>query len=196
MPTSMPSSGLSLLRSLLVPFVVATLLVLGLPAAASAHTSTAATVSATSAVSSAQKAKAAKAAAAKAAKVKVAKKIQRALKVAKQQKGDPYRYGGTGPSAFDCSGLIYYATRKAGITGVPRTSSAQSSHVRRIHKKWLRAGDLVFFHSGGRVYHVGMYVGRNSGGDRVILHAPGSGKRVKYERIWTNSWFAGTLRRA
>lgn len=193
MPTPMPKSGPSVpavLRGLLVPFVVATLLVLGLPAAASAHTSTSTSTSAL-----AQKT-ALKAKAAKAAKIKAAKKIQRVLKVAKQQKGDPYRYGASGPSAFDCSGLVYYAARKAGFKNIPRTSSAQSSHVRRISKKWLRSGDFVFFHSGGRVYHVGIYVGRNSKGHRVIVHAPSTGQRVKYERIWTNSWFPGTLRRA
>jgi cell wall-associated NlpC family hydrolase len=196
MPTPMPKSVLSALRrGLLVPFVVATLLILGLPTAASAHTSTA---SSTVSQKVSQKAKAAKAA--KAAKVRAAqlraKKVARVLEVAKNQRGDRYRYGASGPSAFDCSGLVYYSTRKAGFKNVPRTSSAQSRYMKRIDRKWMRPGDFVFFHSGGRVYHVGVYAGKNKSGDRVIVHAPYSGSRVKGERIWTNSWFPGTLRKA
>ena len=192
MPSGHPSALRSTIRSLLVPFVVATLLVLGLPAAASAHTSTATPVAAKSSVSTAQKAKAAKAATAKAAKVKVAKRIQTALKVAKQQKGDPYRYGAAGPNAFDCSGLIYYSYRKAGIS-VPRTSGQQAAHARRISKGNLKRGDLMFFHNSGRVYHAAIFLGWKDGRAQ-LLHSPGSGKRVQVVRTWTTQWFGGTLR--
>ena len=51
----------------------------------------------------------------------------------------------------------------------------------------------MFFHSGGSVYHVGIFVGHN-GGRRVILHAPNSGEVVHRERLWTHQWWAGTLR--
>lgn len=116
-------------------------------------------------------------------------KIWRAFKVARNQKGDPYRYGGSGPGAFDCSGLTSFAYHRAGLD-LPRTSRAQAGRVRHISKDRLRRGDLVFFHSGGRVYHVGLYAGRNK-----VLHAPNSGTRVRTDRIWTKSWFGGTLRR-
>lgn len=181
------------LRTLAVPFIVVPMLILGLPAAASAHTPSDVRAVSLKSGSSAK----AKSAQAKAWAKKVrAKKVKRVLTVAKQQRGDRYRYGAAGPNAFDCSGLVLYSARKAGFKNVPRTSSAQSKHMKRIDRKWMRPGDFVFFRSGGRVYHVGIYTGRNSSGDRVIVHAPGSGKRVKYERIWTNSWFPGTLRGA
>lgn len=120
-------------------------------------------------------------------------KVGNALTIAKRQLGDPYRYGAAGPDRFDCSGLLYFATHRAGFTGVPRTSSAQARHMRRIHRSNMRAGDFVFFTNGSGVYHAAIYLGVQDG-RRRILHSPGSGQRVKRSAIWTNSWFAGTLR--
>ncbi|UPK76227.1 C40 family peptidase [Nocardioidaceae bacterium SCSIO 66511] len=118
-------------------------------------------------------------------------KIKKAMKVAKRQIGDPYVYGATGPGSFDCSGFTSFAFRKAGIK-LPRTSDAQARHARSISRKKLRRGDLVFFHSGGNVYHVGIYWGRNNG-HRIILDAPRPGQRVGFTRVWTNSWFPGRV---
>lgn len=120
------------------------------------------------------------------------KKIQRAVRVARNQIGDPYVYGAAGPGAFDCSGLTSFAFGKAGIS-LPRSSDAQGAHVKRIAKSRMKRGDLMFFHSGGGVYHVGIYVGRKNG-DRVILHSSQSGRPVQRDPVWTSSWFGGTLR--
>jgi cell wall-associated NlpC family hydrolase len=120
-------------------------------------------------------------------------KIDRALQVAKQQQGDRYRYGAAGPSAFDCSGLVYFATHRAGFDRVPRTSSQQARFMDRIKRKRMRPGDFVFFTGRSGVYHVGFYAGRRDG-RRVIVHAPSTGSRVRTEAIWTDRWFAGTLR--
>jgi cell wall-associated NlpC family hydrolase len=121
-------------------------------------------------------------------------KVLNALEIIRNQQGDPYRYGAAGPDAFDCSGLMQYAFRRAGFEGIPRTSSAQAGWVRRISRDAMRPGDLVFFHSGGRVYHVGVYAGRLNGA-RTIIHSPNSGSRVHRAKIWTDSWFVGTKRR-
>ena len=124
-------------------------------------------------------------------------KIGIGLDVVRHQKGDPYSYGAAGPNAFDCSGLIYYSFRKAGFKHVPRTSSAQARHMNRIERSQLRRGDFVFFHRGGaspgNVYHVGVFAGWDNG-RRTIIHAPYGSQSVHRERIWTNEWFAGTLR--
>jgi cell wall-associated NlpC family hydrolase len=117
----------------------------------------------------------------------------KAMHVAKNQKGDPYRYGATGPRSFDCSGLIYFSYRKAGFTQIPRTSDAQARFARRIPKRRMRKGDLMFFHNGGNVYHVAVFTGWHNK-RRWMVHAPSSGKRVHSARPWTRSWFAGTLR--
>ncbi|MDT9595284.1 C40 family peptidase [Nocardioides zeae] len=101
---------------------------------------------------------------------------------ARSLQGTPYRYGGTSTSGFDCSGYVKYVYERVGVN-LPRTSSAQRSGTQRILSKDLRAGDLVFFHSGSRVYHVGIYSGRHG----YIWHAPGSGDRVKLERVWSSN---------
>ena len=121
-------------------------------------------------------------------------RVERAMTVASAQKGDPYPYGAAGPGAFDCSGLMFYSFRRAGFSHIPRTSSAQSHFAHRISRSNMKRGDLMFFYDGGGVYHVGMFAGY-SHGSRYVLHAPYSGTRVRVERVWTDSWYPGTLRK-
>jgi cell wall-associated NlpC family hydrolase len=128
------------------------------------------------------------------AKRRVAQRVLSARDVAMRQRGDAYAYGAAGPDRFDCSGLIRYAYSRAGFD-VPRTSSAQAGHTRRIAKKDMRPGDLMFFGGSGGVYHAGIFL-RWSRGHAVMLHAPGSGERVRVSVPWTSQWFGGTLRRA
>jgi cell wall-associated NlpC family hydrolase len=119
--------------------------------------------------------------------------VSRAARIALAQVGDPYRYGAAGPGSFDCSGLIYYSFRKAGIRNVPRTSSAQAGRAHHIKKSSLRRGDLMFFTNGGHVYHAAIFLNWDHG-RAVMLHSPRPGQRVRRERAWTSSWFAATLR--
>ena len=119
-------------------------------------------------------------------------RVSRAARVALQQVGDPYRYGAAGPRAFDCSGLMQYSFRRAGIK-IPRTSSAQARRAHRISKRKLRRGDLMFFTNGGGVYHAAMFLKRDRRGV-VMVHAPGSGQRVKRAHAWTGRWFAARMR--
>lgn len=83
----------------------------------------------------------------------------RALSVAKAQYGDPWRMGATGPSAFDCSGLVLYSYKKVGKT-LPRTAQSQYNKSRKISRSNRQVGDLVFF--GNPVYHVGIYAGKGT----------------------------------
>ncbi len=87
--------------------------------------------------------------------------------------GIPYRYGGQSPDAgFDCSGLVYFTYRQAGVD-VPRVSADQFKISRKISYKDIRDGDLVFFQDQSKLSHVGIYVG-----DGMFIHAPSSGKSV------------------
>ncbi len=85
--------------------------------------------------------------------------------------GAPYRYGSAGPSAFDCSGLVYWSFKQTGKT-LPRSSRAMSQVGKPVAKSALQPGDLVFFYS--PVSHVGIYVG----GGKVV-HASTAGVPVK-----------------
>ncbi len=96
------------------------------------------------------------------------------LRVAESRIGTPYRYGGAGPDAFDCSGLVSYAHHELGVS-VPRTAAEQFAAATPVQRQELRPGDLVFFRlSGRRVSHVGIYAGN----DRFV-HAPQSGGHVR-----------------
>ncbi|HZG05993.1 MAG TPA: C40 family peptidase [Streptomyces sp.] len=112
----------------------------------------------------------------------------KALKVAASKKGAPYQYGAAGPRRFDCSGLTQYSYKKAGKK-LPRTAAAQYNRSKKISATSRKKGDLVFFHSGGNVYHVGIYAG-----DGRIWHSPKPGKTVRKEKIWTKNVRYGRVR--
>ena len=124
---------------------------------------------------------------------RVSRRVVGAKDTAMRQRGDAYAYGGAGPERFDCSGLIFYSYRRAGFD-VPRTSGAQAGFARRIGKKAMRPGDLMFFYGSGGVYHAAIFL-KWSHGHAVMVHSPGSGESVQVAVPWTSSWFGGTLRR-
>jgi cell wall-associated NlpC family hydrolase len=106
---------------------------------------------------------------------------ERVVHIAASKKGTPYRYGAVGPNAFDCSGYTRWVFARVG-RHLPRTSSAQAGAVRRVSRSARRSGDLVFFRSGGHVYHVGIYAGHG-----YVWHAPRTGQRVHREKLWTRA---------
>lgn len=89
--------------------------------------------------------------------------------------GAPYVWGATGPSAFDCSGLINWAFAKAGVE-LPRTSRALSQVGMPVSQADLQPGDLLFFYS--PVSHAGIYIG-----DGLMVHASNSSKPVAVDPI-------------
>jgi len=84
--------------------------------------------------------------------------------------GTPYRWGGNGPSSFDCSGFVIYVLQPFGVT-LPRRSRDQASSGVHVNRSDVQPGDLLFFATmGGRtVSHVGIYIG---GGQ--LIHASSS----------------------
>lgn len=114
------------------------------------------------------------------------------LQAAQSHIGAPYRYGGAGPDAFDCSGLVAYAHRQLGIA-VPRTAAQQFAAATPVPRKDLRPGDLVFFRLESRaVSHVGIYAG-----DSRFVHAPQKGGHVRMANLddeWYRQRYAGAGR--
>ncbi|MEE4541641.1 NlpC/P60 family protein [Streptomyces sp. V4-01] len=98
-----------------------------------------------------------------------------AVAAARQMLGAPYVWGATGPNAFDCSGLMLYAYRRAGVA-LPRTSQEQMNAGAHIPLDQVRPGDLVIYR--GDASHVAMYVGAGQ-----VIHAPYPGARVRYDPI-------------
>ncbi|MGI5222306.1 C40 family peptidase [Nocardia sp. CA-290969] len=97
-----------------------------------------------------------------------------ALEAAKTKVGAMYSWGAAGPYNFDCSGLVQWAYKQAGIK-LPRTSFEQSHVGAPVAFQNLRPGDIVITNGGG---HVGMYAG-----DGLLLNAVQSGEPVSYTNL-------------
>lgn len=95
---------------------------------------------------------------------------QSAIDFAQSVLGTPYRYGGSGPSGYDCSGLTSAAYRAAGIT-IPRTAATQYNASSKVSISDVQPGDLVFF---GDLSHVGIYIGNGQ-----VIHSPRPGRSVE-----------------
>ena len=109
------------------------------------------------------------------------------VKMAKAERGVPYKYGGTSTRGFDCSGLAQYVYKHAAHKSLPRTSEAQYSHVTHVSWANRKPGDLVFFKEHGDVGHVGIYIGVINHHSMMIA-APYTGKNVREEVIYSSYW--------
>jgi murein DD-endopeptidase len=103
--------------------------------------------------------------------------LERVALTARRMVGIPYRYGGIDPRGFDCSGLVFYAYREAGVT-VARTSREQLHASQPLNVDQALPGDLVFSRTSKRAWHVGIYLG-----DQRFIHAPSTGRAVAIERL-------------
>ncbi|MGE5613125.1 MAG: NlpC/P60 family protein [Bacillota bacterium] len=103
------------------------------------------------------------------------------VEYAKTLLGIKYRYGGSTPSGFDCSGFVSYVFKKFGIT-LDRTSAGMGKGGEPVEKSALKAGDLVFFDTNGglnSINHVGIYIGNGK-----FIHASSyQDKKVKISSL-------------
>jgi peptidoglycan DL-endopeptidase CwlO len=121
----------------------------------------------------------------------------KAVRIALGQRGAPYRWGATGPTEFDCSGLTSFAYAAAGAP-IPRVSRSQYSVLaaagKRVGMAELLPGDLVFFATNPgdprTIHHVGMYIGKG-----LMVHAPRTGDVVRTASVWRDD-YAGAVRPA
>jgi peptidoglycan DL-endopeptidase CwlO len=104
--------------------------------------------------------------------------VSQAVNYAQAQLGKPYLWGGTGPDAFDCSGLLLMAYRSAGVN-IPRTSQQQWLGLPHVPADKVVPGDLVFFAGSDGTPtapgHVGLVIGKNT---MIEAYATGTPIRV------------------
>ena len=106
--------------------------------------------------------------------------------------GRPYRYGGNGPSTFDCSGFTSYVLASVGID-LPRTAVQQAAIGHWVPPDELRTGDLVFFGTTRTTpFHVGLVVS-GPGEALTMIHASTSRGVIETE-ILSNSYWLSRLR--
>lgn len=108
------------------------------------------------------------------------------VEAALDQVGEDYEYGGADPDhGFDCSGLIFYSYRTAGMK-LPRSAAAQRKAGRAIPFKEAKPADLLFYRFGDRspaYLHVVMYLG-----DGEAVHAPVRNGEVEVIKITARHW--------
>ncbi|WP_079179058.1 C40 family peptidase [Streptomyces humi] len=98
-----------------------------------------------------------------------------AIAAARSALGRPYVWGASGPSGFDCSGLMQWSYAQAGLH-LPRTSQEQRYAGHQVPLSQAQPGDLVVYRSDAS--HVGMYVGNGQ-----VIHAPYPGAPVRYDPV-------------
>jgi len=114
------------------------------------------------------------------------------LAAAESRVGMPYVWGGAGPYEFDCSGLVQWSMRQAGIV-MPRVAASQAQTGPQIPIADLQPGDLLFYHTDPTaptyISHVAIYIGRG-----LMLQAPQPGEDVQIVPAFFGSGFAGAVR--
>jgi cell wall-associated NlpC family hydrolase len=108
------------------------------------------------------------------------------VETALDQVGEDYAYGGADPDdGFDCSGLVHYSYKEAGLK-LPRSAAAQKKGGRPIKFSQAQPGDLLFYRFGDRKagdLHVVMYLG-----DGEAVHAPVRDGEVEVIRVTARHW--------
>jgi cell wall-associated NlpC family hydrolase len=114
------------------------------------------------------------------------------LSAALSRVGMPYVWGGAGPNVFDCSGLVQWSMRQAGIV-MPRVAASQAQTGPRIPVADLQPGDLLFYHTDPTaptyISHVAIYLGRG-----LAVEAPQPGENVHIVPAYFGPEFAGAVR--
>jgi cell wall-associated NlpC family hydrolase len=125
-----------------------------------------------------------------------------AINYAEDQLGKPYLFGGTGPAAFDCSGLVMMAYRAANVD-IPRTADEQWLGLPHVPASKVLPGDLVFFAGADGTAkapgHVGLVIGKHTMIEAYATgfairvsqfgtpqSAPGDTKVVGFAQPWSN----------
>jgi len=113
------------------------------------------------------------------------------LTAALSRVGLPYVWGGAGPDVFDCSGLVQWSMRQAGII-MPRVAVDQAQTGPRIALSELEPGDLLFYHTDPTaptyISHVAIYLGNG-----LMLQAPQPGEDVQVVPAIFGGGFAGAI---
>jgi cell wall-associated NlpC family hydrolase len=117
--------------------------------------------------------------------------VEAFLKAALSRVGMPYVWGAAGPRSFDCSGLVQWSMRQAGIV-MPRVAVDQARTGPRVPLSQLAVGDLLFYHTDATaptyISHVAIYLGHG-----LMVQAPEPGMNVQIVQADFGSGFAGAV---
>lgn len=103
------------------------------------------------------------------------------IDIAKRYFGIDYRYGGTTPAGFDCSGFVQYVYKQVGVS-LPRTATEQAAAGARVSASEARPGDVVSYLGRGGVYHNGIYTGNG-----MMIDSPRTGQAIAERPIFSSN---------
>lgn len=112
-------------------------------------------------------------------------RIKNVIAAARDKTGSPYKFGGTTPAGYDCSGLMYVSFEEVGIR-LPRVSGDQAKVGREIAFENVRPGDLVFFatkKNDNKISHVGLVTEIKEDEIVLFIHAANTG--VKEDNLYS-----------
>jgi cell wall-associated NlpC family hydrolase len=109
-------------------------------------------------------------------------KVETAIAFAKAQLGEPYKWGGAGPSSWDCSGLTMRSWQAAGVN-LPHYAGAQYAQTKPVPISKIQRGDLLYWSNGGpgSIYHEALYLG---GGQMIQAPRPGRSVEIVSLSYW------------
>jgi len=117
--------------------------------------------------------------------------VREMLSAAVSRAGMPYVWGAAGPTSFDCSGLVQWSFRQAGVV-MPRVAADQARTGPSVPVKDLQPGDLLFYHTDptapGYISHVAIYLGNGR-----MIQAPEPGMDVEIVPVDLSDGFAGAI---
>ncbi len=106
-----------------------------------------------------------------------------AFRAALSRLGRPYRFTGSGPREFDCSGLVRYSYLTEGLD-LPHRTAELRQVAQAVPADEIRKGDLLFFRQNGRNFsHVGIYAGEG-----LFIHAASTARSVRLDSLQDAYW--------
>lgn len=113
------------------------------------------------------------------------------VQFAEKYQGKSYKYGGSTPKGFDCSGFTLFVMKEHGIR-LPHNSGAQSKLGKKIDPKQAQPGDLLFFEKQGRIFHVALVKENNNSG-LYMIHGSSS-RGIVVDNVYENSYWKPKLK--
>lgn len=123
-------------------------------------------------------------------------RIDSIIAFSKTKLGCKYKYAGSGPDVFDCSGFVMFVYGHFGVE-MPHGSSSQYLLGRKVKRQDIRPGDLLFFNRSKGIGHAAMVTNVDSMGRVTFIHASTYRTGVKYDRLESEHYantFAGARR--
>ena len=109
-------------------------------------------------------------------------RIDSIIAFSKTKLGCKYKYAGSGPDVFDCSGFVMFVYGHFGVE-MPHGSSSQYLLGRKVKRQDIRPGDLLFFNRSKGIGHAAMVTSVDSLGRVTFIHASTYRTGVKYDRL-------------